>query len=154
MPSLRKPEQFGAWLVGIVKSVCIDKIRKEKGRGDAAGKNPRPAEVSLESILEGYGSISASPDGDIAAADSRPSDFADSRDSTLPPAALNTHALRKAVLQKIGELPDDLRQLILLKHIKGVSYGEIGRILKIPQESVATRLFRARQALKQKLSRS
>lgn len=147
---LKKPEHFGAWLVGIVKSVCIDRIRKEKGRGDAAGKNPRPAEVSLESILEGYGSISASPEGDISAAESRPSDFAATHNST-PPAALNTHALRRAVLQKINELPQDYRQLLLLKHIQNVSYEDIQKILKTSYSSVVTRLFRARQALKEKL---
>jgi len=150
LASLKKPEHFGAWLAGIVKSVCIDKIRKEKGRGEAAGKNPRPAEVSLESILEGYGSISASPEGDIAAADSRPSDFAASRDDT-PPAALNTHALRRAVLQKINELPQEHRELLLLKHIQNVSYEEIRKMLNISYSSVVTRLFRARQALKEKL---
>jgi RNA polymerase sigma-70 factor (ECF subfamily) len=145
LAGLKKPEQFGAWLGGIVRSVCIDKIRKEKGRGDAAGKNPRPAEVSLESLLEGCGSLSASPDGDIAAADPRPSDFAS------PPAALDTHALRRAVLEKINELPEDYRQALLLRHIQDFSYEEMRKMLNVSYSSLAAKLFRARQALKEKL---
>jgi RNA polymerase sigma-70 factor (ECF subfamily) len=150
LDKLRKPEQFSAWLMGIVKSVCIDRIRKEKGRGDAVRKNPRPAEVSLESILEGYGSISASPEGDIAAAGSRPSDF-NATDNATPLSDLNTHALRQVMLEKMNELPDEYRQLLLLKHIRGVSYENIQKSLRMSYASVVTKLFRARQALKDKL---
>jgi RNA polymerase sigma-70 factor (ECF subfamily) len=42
----------------------------------------------------------------------------------------------------------DHRAVIVLKHFEGLSYNEIGYILDIPEKTVKSRLFTARQALK------
>jgi RNA polymerase sigma-70 factor, ECF subfamily len=51
----------------------------------------------------------------------------------------------------IATLPDDLRETLLLSTVKEMNSAEIGAVLGIPETSVRTRLFRARQMLKEKL---
>jgi RNA polymerase sigma-70 factor (ECF subfamily) len=52
----------------------------------------------------------------------------------------------------IAALPDDLREPLELSTIQELNSSEIAEIMKIPAESVRTRLFRARQLLKAKLA--
>jgi RNA polymerase sigma-70 factor (ECF subfamily) len=40
------------------------------------------------------------------------------------------------------------RTVVVLKHMQGLSYEEIGRILDLPEKTVKSRLFTARQVLK------
>jgi RNA polymerase sigma-70 factor, ECF subfamily len=42
----------------------------------------------------------------------------------------------------------DYRAVVVLKHFEGLSYEEIGQILEIPEKKVKSRLFSARQILK------
>lgn len=51
----------------------------------------------------------------------------------------------------IAGLPDDLRQPLELSTVQELNSSEIAEIIKIPAESVRTRLLRARQLLKAKL---
>jgi RNA polymerase sigma-70 factor (ECF subfamily) len=52
----------------------------------------------------------------------------------------------------IVTLPEELRHPLVLSTVEEMSSGEIGQVLGIPEASVRTRLFRARQILKKKLS--
>ena len=63
-------------------------------------------------------------------------------------------AKQMAVLldQLIATLPGKLRHPMLLSLDQELTQAEIGRVLNIPESSVRTRLFRARQMLRQKLS--
>jgi len=54
--------------------------------------------------------------------------------------------------QLIATLPGKLRDPMLLSLDQELPQAEIGRVLNIPESSVRTRLFRARQMLRQKLS--
>jgi RNA polymerase sigma-70 factor, ECF subfamily len=54
--------------------------------------------------------------------------------------------------QLIATLPGKLRDPMLLSLDQELTQAEIGRVLNIPESSVRTRLFRARQMLRQKLS--
>ena len=52
--------------------------------------------------------------------------------------------LKRALL----ELEPHHRTLIVLKHLEGFSYREIGELLEIPEKTVKSRLFTARQRLR------
>ena len=52
----------------------------------------------------------------------------------------------------IATLPEELRHPLVLSTVEEMSSVEIGKVLGIPEASVRTRLFRARQQLKEKLS--
>lgn len=59
---------------------------------------------------------------------------------------------RQDVVQAaLMELQDDHRAVIVLRHFSGCSYGEMATILGIPEKTVKSRLYSARQLLKDRL---
>ena len=52
----------------------------------------------------------------------------------------------------IATLPDDLKHAMVLSTVEEMTSAEIAQVLGIPETSVRTRLFRARQLLKEKLA--
>jgi RNA polymerase sigma-70 factor (ECF subfamily) len=48
-------------------------------------------------------------------------------------------------------LQEDHRAVLVLRHFSECSYRQIGEILQIPEKTVKSRLFTARQLMKQKL---
>ena len=59
--------------------------------------------------------------------------------------------LRQRILRAIGELPEEDRLVVVLKHMEGLSYKEIADIMNTSVGAVESRLFRARHALRKKL---
>jgi len=60
---------------------------------------------------------------------------------------------KQQLLQRlIGGLPDDLGQTLELSTVQELNSAEIAEVMKIPEGSVRTRLFRARTQLKAKLA--
>jgi RNA polymerase sigma-70 factor (ECF subfamily) len=64
----------------------------------------------------------------------------DPRNSWRPEAALDVTALFGA----IAELPPDFRDVLVAIDVVGLSYGEAGRALDVPEATITTRLHRAR----------
>ncbi len=54
------------------------------------------------------------------------------------------------LLQAIRDLPERLREPLLLRHSRNLSYREIGEILGIRENTVQVRIFRARKLLRKK----
>jgi RNA polymerase sigma-70 factor (ECF subfamily) len=73
--------------------------------------------------------------------------------SDLPgPASTLAHdELLAAVRTAVDELPHDLKVAMLLHHYQNLSYREIGAITHCSERGVETRLYRARQLLRQQL---
>ena len=69
-----------------------------------------------------------------------------------PEEALREADLHGAVHRLIDALPEELRQPLALSSVQELNSREIATILGIPEGTVRTRLMRARQVLKQKLS--
>jgi RNA polymerase sigma-70 factor (ECF subfamily) len=64
-----------------------------------------------------------------------------------------SHNQMKVLLgQMIASLPRKLREAVTLSLNEDLSQNDIGQVLGIPESSVRTRLFRARQLLRQKLA--
>ncbi|HEU5181137.1 MAG TPA: sigma-70 family RNA polymerase sigma factor [Candidatus Polarisedimenticolia bacterium] len=70
-------------------------------------------------------------------------------------AGAERHLLQQeqaAILHRlIVTLPEDLRHTLVLSTVEEMSSVEIGKVLGVPEATVRTRLFRARQMLKEKL---
>jgi RNA polymerase sigma-70 factor (ECF subfamily) len=58
----------------------------------------------------------------------------------------------RAVREAIDELEDGEKEMIVLRDIEQRSYSELVEILGVPLGTVKSRLFRARQSLKERLS--
>src|SRR5437762_11780575 len=69
------------------------------------------------------------------------------------PAAILEHAEDAELITKaLDELPAEFREVLTLRHQEGLSYKEIGEIVKIPTGTVMSRLARARAKLKEYLT--
>jgi RNA polymerase sigma-70 factor (ECF subfamily) len=55
------------------------------------------------------------------------------------------------VNSSLDELPDDLRTALTLREIEGLSYEEIADVMNCPIGTVRSRIFRAREAIAEKL---
>ena len=66
---------------------------------------------------------------------------------------LEKRELEAKVQKCIGFLDGEQREVLVLRDIQGFSYEEIGVMLKLPDGTVKSRLFRARNALKDGLCR-
>ncbi|MDT9587188.1 MAG: RNA polymerase sigma factor RpoE [Candidatus Arsenophonus melophagi] len=59
--------------------------------------------------------------------------------------------LKRVVLKTIESLPKDLRLAITLRELDGLSYEEIALIMNCPVGTVRSRIFRAREAIDNKV---
>lgn len=114
---------FGPWFFQILRNQCRDLLRRRSARFQV--------EVVGDGLLE-------------SRADSGPGSAARHRERT---------EARRIVWTALERLPEDQREVIVLKEIQGFRYQEIASILDVPEGTVASRLFNARQALKQVLNR-
>ena len=74
------------------------------------------------------------------------------RQATLDPEASLLQQERAGLLrQALAELPAELREVLILRELEQLSYGEIAGIAKIPMGTVMSRLNRARKRLQQVL---
>jgi len=115
-----------AWLFRILKNVFINEYRK---------KSREPAKIDFDQMVAPGEEHPVLP----ATLDLREEIFDDLLGDEIS-AALNS-------------LPVDYKTVILLCDIEGFSYEEIAEILEIPIGTVRSRLFRARNMLKQKLKK-
>lgn len=77
----------------------------------------------------------------------------DPPDSTpLQDEALIDDERRRAVARAITSLPEKYRAAIVLRDVEGLSYDRIAEVLKLSEGTVKSRINRARNLLKEKLS--
>ena len=72
-------------------------------------------------------------------------------DGETPEAVLATKEIAAAVNSAIEDLSEDLRQAITLREIEGLSYEEIAEVMNCPIGTVRSRIFRAREAIAERL---
>jgi RNA polymerase sigma-70 factor (ECF subfamily) len=79
-------------------------------------------------------------------------------DSAPDPAAptgvsdeVNAHEIGTRVAAAVGSLPEDQRTALVLAEYQGLSYAEIAAIMQCSEKSVESRLYRAKQTLRDKL---
>ncbi len=73
------------------------------------------------------------------------------RDINTPESVLLSNEIAATVNATIAELPEELRTAIQLREIEGMSYEDIARIMDCPIGTVRSRIFRAREAIAEKL---
>ena len=109
----------------ILKNAYINEYRK---------KVKRPKKVDFEDIVNYHDSDNSNLPG-----------YLDLREE------LFKDRMGDEVTYAINSLPIDFRTVILLCDIEGFTYEEIAKIIDVPIGTVRSRLFRARNILKEKL---
>ena len=121
---------FCTWLYRITVNSCIDYLRRKKRQ--------------VQSI-----SLSANP-GDDGSQLGKDQDIPDN--TFVPDIVFANKELDEVLRRANDQLSEKLRSIILLKEIEGFSYEEIAEILGCSKGTVKSRLFRARERLKEILA--
>ncbi len=71
--------------------------------------------------------------------------------SETPESMLVSKEIAQTVNQAMDDLPEDLRTAITLREIEGMSYEDIANAMQCPIGTVRSRIFRAREAIAERL---
>jgi RNA polymerase sigma-70 factor (ECF subfamily) len=72
-------------------------------------------------------------------------------DTNDPEEQLQREDQVRLVRRAVEDLPPDLREVVVLRELEGLSYKEISAVADIPLGTVMSRLARARERLRQRL---
>ena len=78
-------------------------------------------------------------------------DAPDLRNHETPESTMMSSEIVASVNQTIEALPDELKEAISLREMDGLSYEEISDLMNCPIGTVRSRIFRAREAIAEKL---
>lgn len=126
LPNFRGDSSFSTWIYHITVNVCRDELRK---------RQRRPT-VSLDD----------SPDNNTCTYELR-------SNMPTPEEELDRSETQAMVQQCLNELSDDYRIILVMREIQEMAYEEIAENLGCSLGTVKSRLSRARQALKEKISK-
>lgn len=73
------------------------------------------------------------------------------RDIADPEQMLSSEQVHKTIMNALQSLPEDLRTVITLREIDGLSYEEIAEVVGCPVGTVRSRIFRARDVIDSQL---
>lgn len=59
--------------------------------------------------------------------------------------------LDEQIVEAIAELPDEYRDAVVMSDLHGLKYGEVAKVLGVPEGTIKSRLFRGRRLLQAKL---
>ena len=121
LDSFRGDSKFSVWLYRIVSNLCLDLQRSRQ-------RKPTQS-LTVED-----------DDGEIGELEISDEHFS-------PEKLLDRKLTRESVQRGLSALPDDARQILLLRELQGMSYEEIGQALDLEPGTVKSRIFRARKRL-------
>lgn len=124
LPNWRGECRFATWIYKVCVNASLDFLRRA------------PEETE---------SLSGRPDED---GEERPLEIADESVSASPESSLEQNETTMAVRRAIAKLPDDQRQIVVLRDIDGYTYEEIAEMLSLGLGTVKSRINRARVRLK------
>ncbi|KPJ74753.1 MAG: hypothetical protein AMS19_14970 [Gemmatimonas sp. SG8_23] len=122
--------KFSNWILKIANNHTIDHLRKRK----------------LDTV-----SIDGSPHARTSEEVERSRVVIESRDET-PEEFVEHRELGSQIEAAIGELRDEYRTVIVLRHVEGYAYDEIAEVMDLPLGTVKTYLHRARGELRKSLA--
>lgn len=127
----RGDSKLSTWLYRVASNHCKNRIKYLNRR--ARGQKKELDEVADRDALE-------SATMNTSAQIHRPDDMATARQTEV------------IIKQAIAELPDDQRELVVLRDIENMTYDEIQDVTGLPEGTVKSRLHRARLALHRRVA--
>jgi RNA polymerase sigma-70 factor (ECF subfamily) len=120
--------RFSTWIFAITRNLCIDELRKRKHRNHPSLDDSRDASSAL---AESAAASRASLDGEQSA---------------------TTNELREGIVAAIDRLPEEQREVFLLRQLGGVPFSEIALITGTAENTVKSRMRYALERLQRELS--
>jgi RNA polymerase sigma-70 factor (ECF subfamily) len=129
LPRLRAEGAQNAWIRRIATNVCLDYLRRRRNKSPISS-----LDVSHAQEFDGPQAWDVpDPSGE-------------------PDRLLASQERMELLHSAIQSLPDDYRTVVVLHHIEEMRVEEIAETLEVPPGTIKSRLSRARNALKRKLS--
>ncbi len=125
IPKFRGDSAFYTWLYRIA-------INTAKNYLVSQGRKPRTVDIDDDTD----GSFLSNPE---------------LRDIATPDRLIQRDEIEKTVFDAIEQLPEDLRVAVTLRELDGLSYEEIADAMDCPIGTVRSRIFRAREAIDDRL---
>lgn len=122
--SFRRESKFSTWFYSIMVNYCKN-YRKKNSRYNLVSINSSRGDEEYDLQLP------------------------DERENPEQEVIMNDSL--RIVREEIGFLPDDYREILILRDIEGLSYNEIAEILDISLSNVKVRIHRGREFLKNRL---
>ena len=120
---------FSAWIHRIATNLCYDELRRRK-----PGQAAHP-EGTLASAFD------AGPDGVLGTLPSKDM-------SGSPEDALAIRELRREMGEVAAQLPENYRNVLILREFRGLSYASIAQAMSLSEPAIETLLHRARRRFK------
>lgn len=127
---LRPDTNLSAWLFTALTNLCHNQYRWRR----------RHPSVPLEAPARETDGATASMLADVPS------------DQPGPATELAEDEAQRAVRAAVEQLPHDLKVTVLLHHYQNLSYRDIAEVTNCSERGVETRLYRARQLLRQALA--
>jgi RNA polymerase sigma-70 factor (ECF subfamily) len=121
----RHSARFTSWLYTIARNLCIDAIRRRALRRHPSLDEPQRADEAAGPTLG-----DRTPDA-----------------SASVERAVSSGEIRERVLSAIAELPDDQREVFLLREVSNLPFKEIAEIVGAPENTVKSRMRYALERL-------
>lgn len=134
---LNSREKFFPWFYQILRNLCFSHLRRRKVR--------RAYEQGPDEAAGGTGD-GLSPAARDGLARERDDDFD-------PEMVAERNEAKDRVWRAISQLDDKHREVIVLRHFRNLSYDEMAKVLFCNRGTVTSRLYYARQRLKEILDR-
>jgi RNA polymerase sigma-70 factor (ECF subfamily) len=127
----RGESKFTTWLTAITVNLSKNRLKQMKSRANREAFSLDEPVVTNDSQM-----IVDPPSKDRSALEK-----------------LEQQEIQQKVQNCVKALDADFREVLILRDLQDFSYDEIGNILKIPQGTIKSRLFRAREMVKDCLKR-
>lgn len=125
LPNFRGDSAFYTWLYRIA-------INTSKNHLTARARRPPAVDVDTSDAANIY-------------------DAPELKEFETPESNLVSNELEQAIQQAIDGLQEDTATAIKLREFEGMSYEEISQVMECPIGTVRSRIFRAREAIEQKI---
>jgi len=125
LPNFRGESLFYTWIYRIA-------VNTAKNYLTARGRRPPASDIDSQDA-ENYGVTTALSE------------------NASPEKLMMRDQLKKVIFDTIDDLPHDLKKAITLREMDGLSYEEIAESMDCPVGTVRSRIFRAREAIDEKI---
>jgi RNA polymerase sigma-70 factor (ECF subfamily) len=123
LPNFKQQARFSSWLYQIALNLCRDRMRRRKGR----------KLVSLDDPAADHSSLL--------------------RQEPTARDGVESVEMARLVADAVAALPEEQREVIVLKEYQGLTFVEIAEALDLPTSTVKTRLYRGLVQLREALER-
>jgi RNA polymerase sigma-70 factor (ECF subfamily) len=125
MAAFRGDSQFYTWMYKIATNTAKNHLVSQ-------GRRPPADDIGIDDAVQLDGGMRL-------------------KDRATPEHELMRQEIEQTVFATVEQLPEDLKMAITLREVDGLSYEEIAEKMDCPIGTVRSRIFRARDAIDQKL---